>query len=134
MLCFMQSPIYMFEMTTRENPLRPGTHVYTQGIHSSAIPFHLAKSWSISRIRYNGVSHTRVQLNDYLIAFQHICRAYCDFLRRVKSPRFLRRRELTGCRNEFRRPPTGSLYVKLGSSRTVSVDNSKTDFKDVSIY
>jgi len=130
----MQSPIYMFEMTTRENPLRPGTHVYTQGIHATMIPFQQARSWSISRMRYNGISHTRVQLNDYLIAFQRICRAYCDFLRRVKAPRFLRRRELTGCRNEFRRPPTGSLYVKLGSSRTVSVPKSKTDLKDVSIY
>lgn len=117
MVCFMQSPIYMFEMTTRENPLRPGTHVYTQGIHSCIIPFHLAKSWSISRIRYNGVSHTRVQLNDSFVAFQRICRAYCNLLRRVKALGFLRRRELTGVRvsrNDLRRPPTGSRYVKSG--------------------
>jgi hypothetical protein len=111
----MHSPIYILEIHTSSNPLRPGLRIYTQGINFTEVNLSVMCKWFINRVRYeNGIVISK-QFSDHFIAFQRLWRAYYSFLRRVRSPRFLRLRETTGLRVKFRRPPIGTLYVSSGS-------------------
>ena len=111
----MNSPIYILEIHTSPNPLRPGMRIYTQGINFIQVDLTTIYKWFINRVTYENGRLVSSQFSDHFIAFQRLWRAYYCFLRRVRSLRFLRLRETTGLRVKFRRPPTGTLYVRSGS-------------------
>ena len=111
----MNSPIYILEIHTSPNPLRPGMRIYTQGINFTQVDLTIIHKWFINRVTYENGRLVSSQFSDHFIAFQRLWRAYYSFLRRVRSLRFLRLRETTGLRVKFRRPPTGTLYVRSGS-------------------
>jgi len=111
----MHSPIYILEIHTSSDPLRPGLRIYTQGVDFTDVNLTVICKWFINRISYENEKVNSKKLSDHFIAFQRLWRAYYSFLRRVRSPRFLRLRETTGLRVRFRRPPIGALYVNSGS-------------------
>ena len=89
--------------------------IYTQGINFTQVDLTIIHKWFINRFTYENGRLVSSQFSDHFIAFQRLWRAYYSFLRRVRSLRFLRLRETTGLRVKFRRPPTGTLYVRSGS-------------------
>ena len=111
----MNSPIYILEIHTSPNPLRPGMRIYTQGVDFTQVDLTVMRKWFINRVSYENGKVISTHICSHFIAFQRLWRAYYSFLRRVRSLRFLRLREITGLRVKFRRPPTGTLYVSSGS-------------------
>ena len=88
---------------------------YTRGIKPTNIPLHDIVGWSIYRQVFSGRKSAQFSLKRHFIAFQRLWRAYSDLLRRVRSPRFVLRREVEGIRLRWP-PPTATLYATAVSS------------------
>lgn len=107
----MPPAVYLLQLNTSPNKLKPTITYYTTGINPSMIALDKAYGWEIFRCNFvNGIPINCIISHQY-IAFQRLWRAYSSFRRRVKSLFFLER-ELTGERLDDWRPPTkGSLYA-----------------------
>lgn len=107
----MPQAIYLLQVNTSPNKLKPTITYYTSGIKPSMIALDKAYRWEIYRCNIVNGTPVNCIISHQFIAFQRLWRAYYVFRRRVKSLFFLER-ELTGLRLDDWRPPTkGSLYA-----------------------
>lgn len=103
---------------TRISPRTLGyMSVYSQGTPIRMLTFEHMSEWAIIRRLWTRGGAIDIPLNRYFIAFQRLWRAYISFLRRVRSPRFLRDRELFGLPRVLPLwPPTATLYAAAVSA------------------
>lgn len=107
----MPTPIYILQLNSSPNHLKPSLTLYPKGIRPSIIPLDKAHGWEICRYTILNGKPVNCILSHQFIAFQRLWRSYNHFRRRVKSLFFLKR-ELTGERlNDWRPPTKGSLYA-----------------------
>ena len=107
----MPPAVYLLQLNTSPNKLKPTITYYTTGINPSMIALDKAYGWEIYRCNFVNGTPVNCILSHQFIAFQRLWRSYSVFRRRVKSLFFLER-ELTGERLDDWRPPTkGSLYA-----------------------
>ena len=84
----------MLKLNRSADPKRPRESYYAQGMSAQCISLENVIHWSILKIEFPFGSPEVKILNRPFILFQRKCRAYFRLLRRVRSLRFLLRREL----------------------------------------
>ena len=103
-------------MTRRKDHHGNAFAFYTRGIKPTNIPLEGIVGWSIYRQVFSGCKSAQFSLNRHFIAFQRLWRAYSALLRRVRSPRFILRREVEGARRLLWPPLMATLYATAVSS------------------
>jgi hypothetical protein len=104
-------------LMTRRRDLHGNAYAfYTRGIKPTNIPLHDVVGWSIYRQVFSGSKSAQFSLKRHFIAFQRLWRAYSALLRRVRSPRFILRREIEGPRRLVWPPLMATLYATAVSS------------------
>ena len=102
--------LYIIRLNRSSDISRPQISYYTQGISAQCIHLENVKHWSIKKIIIiNGIPIS-FSLNRQLIAAQRLMKAYCKFLRSLRSLRVLFKREATGVFPKWTPPPIGVLY------------------------
>lgn len=89
------APIYMLRINRSKDLLNPQISYYAQGMNFEHISLVNITRWTICKMTFPGGSLVIKSLNLVFIRFQQRIRHYFRFLRRVRSIRFLLRRELS---------------------------------------
>ena len=95
-------PIYMLKINRSKDLLNPQISYYAQGMNFNTIPFDTVIRWMLCKMTFPGGNLCIKSLNLPFIRFQRRVKNYLRLLRRVRSIRFLLRREIG-------LPPTGAL-------------------------
>ena len=88
------APVYMLKVNRSKDLLNPQITYYAQGMNIEHIPLNHIERWTICKMTFPRGSLVIKSLNLVFIRFQQRLRDYLRFLRRVRSIRFLLRREL----------------------------------------
>jgi len=90
------SPVYLLKLNRSADPKKRQESYYAQGMSAQCISLENVIHWSILKIEFPLGSPEVKILNRPFMIFQRKCKAYFRLLRRVRSLRNLRRREVLG--------------------------------------